>query len=93
MYVFCFELNGCWLTKEQGSPASGIHWGTGSSGMGRINRDIAQLQGAQELAAQRERKAGIRAMLQRTRRLGAEQGRHSHQTCHTPHGATVWGGL
>ena len=38
-------------------------------------------------------KAGIRATLQRTRRLRAEQGRHSHQTVSKPHGATVWGGL
>ena len=46
------ERNGCGLRPDQGTRKS---WGTGSSGMGRIHRDRAQLQGAQDPAAPRQR--------------------------------------
>ena len=50
--VISLERNGCGLRPDQGTRKS---WGTGSSGMGRINRDRALLQGAQDPAAPRER--------------------------------------
>ena len=49
MYVFSFERNGCCLAQDREV------LGTGSSGIGRINRDRAQLQGAQDPAVPRER--------------------------------------
>ena len=46
------ERNGCGLRPDQAIRKS---WRKGSSGMGRIHRDRAQLQGAQDPAAPRQR--------------------------------------
>ena len=87
IYVFCFdpERNGCGLRPDQGA---GKSWGTGSSGMG-----IGTMLSCKARRIQRRRvngKAGIRATLQRTCRLGVEQGRHLHQTVsHAPWGSSL----
>ena len=72
-------------TKEQGSP--GVQGPQARVGL------IGTVLSCKERRIQLRRvngKAGFRTTLQRTRRLGAEQGRHSHQTVsHAPLGNSL----